>query len=183
MRRILSRQEIERKERRNRTVGGVVLIFLLVVSTIGFAITGLGGGSNKENNELKEGSGFYNGNGWIYLVGGQEYFFNNNKESVLGVSLNIQKNLGDFAGKQVYVYSENPAVSNQLFTILGRFASRIQEACYGSCEKDLPEKTCQDNLIVFVEKEEEGIYQEDNCVFIEGSLKTAEAFLFSMLGI
>ena len=65
---------------------------------------------------------------------------------------------------------------------LGRYASRIQEACYGECERDFPEKDCSENLIVFKEMEERKIYQEEKCIFIEGDLLSVDAFLYKIMG-
>jgi hypothetical protein len=66
---------------------------------------------------------------------------------------------------------------------LARYASRFQEACYGECEKDLPEKDCSEKLIVFRESEVKKVYEEGSCVIIEGDMVAVDAFLYRVLGI
>ena len=76
--------------------------------------------------------------------------------------------------------SGNSQGLNQALGFLGPFVSRIQEACYGPCEEDLPEKSCEDNLIVVKESEESKIYQEENCIFIEGGTGAIDAFFYRL---
>jgi len=65
---------------------------------------------------------------------------------------------------------------------LNAYASRVQEACYGKCDKNLPEKSCNDSLIVFRQNDSEKISQSDNCIFIEGNLRDADAFIYKLFG-
>ena len=62
------------------------------------------------------------------------------------------------------------------------YSYRIQDACYGECERDLPEKSCEEKIIVFRESQEKQIYQEGNCIFIDGDLSSVDAFLYKILG-
>ena len=63
---------------------------------------------------------------------------------------------------------------------LGRYTGRIQEACYGKCDKDLPEKDCTQNLIVWKDSAENKVYSQGKCVFIEGDLRAVDAFLYKI---
>jgi len=91
--------------------------------------------------------------------------------------------LNDYAGLPLYIDSDVDSVSSEVVLTLGRFASRVQGACYGECETDLPEKDCSENLIIIRDSLENRVYQEEKCVFIEGDVATADAFLFRVLGL
>jgi hypothetical protein len=92
-------------------------------------------------------------------------------------------------------FVNNKAASNEIINNLKGIFSRYQEACLvGGCDyddvnetgnKDLPEKTCSDNLIVFDEIENETrVWQENNCVYISGNyILGADAFLYNVFGI
>ena len=88
----------------------------------------------------------------------------------------------NYAGSTVYVVSENQAVFFEISATMGRFL-RVQEACYGPCEEDLPEKNCTDNLIIWQDSPENKVYQEENCVFIDGDMRTVDAFLYDLFGL
>ena len=98
------------------------------------------------------------------------------------IPLEISMKINDFSGKTLYIDSENLAVNGEILNNLGKYSYRIQEACYGECERNLPEKSCEDNFIVFRESEERNVYQEENCIFIDGDLSSVDAFLYKILG-
>ncbi len=184
MRKIESPEKAERKRRRDRAIIGVVLIALLVLSTAGFALNGIGSGNSDDNGlGINEELPYYDGQNWVYALGGQKYFFANRLEEVEDVQLNIQKTLTDYSGKKLYIDSENELANGEIANNLGRFASGVQRACYGGCEEDFPEKTCSDNLIVFKDATENKVYEEENCVFVQGDLKAVDAFLYRILGV
>jgi regulator of sigma D len=56
----------------------------------------------------------------------------------------------------------------------------MQEACYGSCERNLPEKNCTENIIIFKDSKENSVTQQDKCVFIEGDLRTVDAYIYKL---
>ena len=87
-----------------------------------------------------------------------------------------------YRGNILYIDSESEQVTGEIWNSVGRFAQRVQEACLGQCERDLPEKSCEDHIIVYREKSENRVYQDDNCVFIEGDMKAVDAFLYSAFG-
>src|SRR3989344_1756426 len=77
---------------------------------------------------------------------------------------------------------ENQEATNEIASTLGIYSQRIQLVCYGSCEQDLPEKDCSEEIIVFKDSQENKVYQEENCIFIEGDIKAVDAFLYKILG-
>ena len=192
MRKIQSVEEAAKKQRRNKIAVGIVFIFLLIFSSAGFAFHGFGTGGGSRGGggpDLGEdiGEGFslqFNGEYWIYNVEGQQFYLSDHYRELEDISVNSAKNLGDFISLPLYISSENQDELNKISFNLGRYASRIQEACHESCEQDLPEIECEsgENLIVFIESEEDKIYDGGSCVFIEGSGAAVDAFLFDLLG-
>ncbi len=179
MKRIQTAEEVEKKQRVVKLVAGSVLIFLMVFSTAGFALNGIGGNSDSE--EISE-EVYFDGNYWIYNLGNQQFYFNNKLEDTSEVSVDISSKLNDFSQKSMYIDSENVEAFSEISNNLGRYSSRVQEACYGECERDIPEKDCSENLIIFEEGVERKVTQKDNCIFIEGDLLSVDAFLYEVLG-
>jgi hypothetical protein len=184
MKRLKSKTDIEKSEKKKKFIVGIILISLMLFSTAGFALTGLYGGNSGGSGDEGDLDGpYYNGQYWVYPVGGVEYYFSNNKEEVNIEIVSIDRSLFDYSGKNLYIDSKDSSVLNEIYVNLGRYTGRVQEACYGECERDLPEKDCSENLIKWEQSDQERIYEEENCVFIEGSLKTLDAFLFKILNI
>ena len=185
MRRILSITEIAEKEKRTKRIGGIVIIALLVLSSLGFALSGFGGSGNEDNGASKEGFS-YNGQNWVYTIGTQKYYFTYHPDDINSSLLGLTKSLPDFAGKQINIDSELAGGLPEISNTLGAYTSKITEVCYGKCERDLPEKEClsgAEPMIIIRENETESFIEKDNCLFIQGNLKTVDAFLYRVLGI
>lgn len=180
MQRIKTAEEVEKKQRMVKIVAGSVLIFLMVFSTAGFALNGIGG-SNDESEYVE--NVYFDGTYWVYQFGEQQFYFNNKLEDTSKVSVSMSAKLTDFSQQILYIDSENVEAFSGIINNLGRYSSRIQEACYEECERDVPEKDCSENLIIFKEAEERKVYQEDNCIFIGGDLLSVDAFLYRILGL
>ena len=181
MRPLQTQAEIEKREKRNKTIIGIVIITLLVLSTAGFALNGVGIGDS--NQQPSNGAPYYNGQYWIYGQAGQESYFTYQKEDINFSASLLNKGLSDYYGGIIYIDSQDSTVLNEIAINLRRYSSSIKEACYGACDRDLPEKTCEENLIVFKESENQIIREEQKCVFIYGNLKTVDAFLYNTLGL
>lgn len=184
MRRILSIEELAEKEKKNKRIGGIVIIALLVLSTLGFALSSFGGNSNN-NSDLKEGFS-YNGQNWVYTSGTQKYYFTNHPDEINTSLEGLTKSLGYFAGRQIYIDSELSGGLQEIYNTLGTYTEKINEVCYGPCERDLPEMECSidgEPMIIIRENETEKFIEQDNCVFINGNMKTVDAFLYRVLGI
>ncbi len=184
MRRILSLGELAEKEQRRKRLGGIVIIALLVLSSLGFALSSVGTGGNGST-DLEEGF-TYNGQNWVYAVGTQKYYFTYHPDDINSSLLGLTKSLSDFAGKQIYIDSELPGGLQEIYNSLGSYTGKITEVCYGKCERDLPEKEClpgAEPMIIIRENETESFIEKDNCLFINGDLKTVDAFLYKVLGI
>ena len=185
MRKIETQEEVEKKQKRNKIVIGFVLIFLMVFSTAGFALIGNDSGSNSQGNGQNSQESYYNGQYWVYNIEGQEYYFTNSKELTQNqnISVNIITTSTNFIGSSLFIDSKSDIITNEISINLGKFAARIQKACYGKCDEDLPEKDCTENLIVYKSSEEKKVYQQGNCIFIDGDLTTVDAFLYKLLEV
>ena len=187
MKALASKEERERLRKRNQVVVGVILVFLMVASTIGYAIQGnLGSSGNKDPDKLTyNGSEFTNQNGF-WVLGNFVFKYNPKETPSVGEGL---KKIQEYQGKPLYIQSENENAEAEIYVNLGQVAERVQKACVENtnCSGGLPIKTCNDNFIIIKESEIDSISQIDGCVYIEGSkedlVKLADQFLFKILGI
>ena len=187
MRRLISREEREKKRKRNQVVVGIILVFLMFASTIGYAVQGnLGNpqGITGNSNITYNGAEFSYINGfWVY----RNLVFRLNPYETPNIGSGL-KSVGEYQGKLVYVQSEDVNSETEIYVNLGPIAS-IQKGCLEgtTCAEGIPVKTCADNFIIIRESTEEKITQSENCVYIEGRkddlIKLTDEFLFKILGI
>jgi hypothetical protein len=179
MRKLKTQNEVDKERKRNITIISVVLLGLMVFSTAGFAFLSGGGIGSEVNENTDIGSSNLGGN--VFEVNGEKIVFSFSPQETLEVPIEMNKSYADYQ-EVLYIVSEDDRVTQELSFTLGRFVSRVQEACLGECEKDLPEKTCEENLVVFEKSEENRVYQEDECVIIQGNLRAVDAFVYKILG-
>ncbi|MBI2451825.1 hypothetical protein HYV50_01965 [Candidatus Pacearchaeota archaeon] len=188
IRKIGTEKELEQKKQRMTIAIGLFMLGILVLGTAGFAfLSALSNNPNQNVNDNKnqnaEGQVRNVGNKWELIYQGQPYYFSNSPDSVKNISVEISFTSFDYSGKQFYIVSDNDAITSEIASTLGRYSSKIQKACYGPCSEDLPEKDCNETLIVWKDSSENKIYQQDSCVFIEGDMRAADAFLYRLFGI
>ncbi len=187
MRKIVSKKEQEKKAKRNQWVVGIVLVFIMMFSVLGYSF---GGRSNNEEEKITYGEfEFVEQNGfWSTQIGNFEFAFNYNPNEVAEQNASLKK-VNNYQGKPLYLSSENYKSSSEIYNNLNRFALRMQNACTEEqeCEENLPVKTCEDNFIIIRKTNETKLYQNESCVFIEGPeeelIKLTDEFLFQILGI
>jgi len=186
MRKIVSREYIEKKQSRDRMIIGLVLISLMILSTAGYAFYS----SDKKDIEKINYNGFEfvrNNGFWDLEVSGQKFSFQYLPNESFDIEINLQKSLADYTGKVLY-FSEKSLGSQEILMNIGRYVERAQLACFEeSCEDDLPIKNCSDNFIIFRESNFSKIVNENNCVYIisnfEDQVRSSDAFLYKILGI
>jgi hypothetical protein len=198
MRRLKSKKEEAQKRKRNQIIIGVILVVVMFGSVFGLATMNF---DNQENgNEIDyNGNEFVNqGTYWYLTMGGREFVFQYNPyqiEESFNLTTEGLKYLNSYSGAPLYVNSfDNVNAEGEIFRAFNGVALRIQRACLDNngtvdenCPAELPLKDCSSNFIIIQEGEEEIIYQEDNCVFIQGStenlIKLADDYLFRIMGI
>ena len=190
MRKLVSKEEEEKKRKRNQIILGVFLALIMVFSTIGFAIQG--GFGNTPSDQISGNEAEYNGHKFVnqnglWVFG--NFVFKYLPQQVEDIGSEI-KLAADYQGKPAYVYSEDEEAEIEIAVNFGQLAQRVQRACpvETTCDKDLPVKTCSDNFIIIRESNNSNsITQENNCVFIEGQKEQltalADQFLFKILGV
>lgn len=166
MRKIGSEKEIEKKRKSTMIGISLFMLGLLVLSTVGYGLIYSGSSGSVQENQNQE----------------QALSLSYPQEAVREIPVDVSFTLNNYAGKTVYIASQNQQVKTEIAYNLGKHVARIQEACYGSCSEDLPEKSCSDSLIVWQDNAENKVYQEENCVFIQGDIRAVDAFLYKILG-
>lgn len=185
IRRIQTQAEIDKNKRNKQIIIGVVLIGLLVVAPLGYSL--FSRDNEKDGSKVNEnGVDFLRQNGvWFAEIDGGVFRFQNLPSEVADVDVDVLINLGQYSGQPLYFVNPNEGVSEILGNI-GNYVLRYQEACLenSTCEGDLPVKSCDSNLIIFVEGNETSVYQDGSCVYIVGdSLRATDAFLYKVLQV
>ncbi len=186
MKRLVSKGERERKAKRNQIIVGIVLVFLMVLSVLGFALQGNSG--NQEEDKI-----VYNGFEFKYIDGFWRignFAFRYNPEQVPEIGFGL-RDATFYQGLPAYIYSENGETEIEIKMNLELIAERVQRACIDEqgieCSEEFPVKTCEDNFIIIKEGNNTRIIQDNNCVYIEGPgqelTKLADQFLFKILGV
>ena len=186
MRKIQTREEIEKKKKRKRIIVGSVLIFLMVFSSLGYAFL-----SDRGDEEWKSSYNDYvfikTNRLWGLEKDGGVFYFQYLPQEIENVSVTGFYSIEDYFDKPLYFVNNNPA-SQEILNNLGNYILRYQDACLSGMNcTGAVEKTCEDNVIIFEEAEnieETKVYKNRNCVYISGDLaKGADAFLYKLLGI
>lgn len=179
------RSIIEKKNevKDKRKIQGLLIFMLgiLVISSLGYAFLSNPNSDSNTGNQNQQGQQNENGQ-WMEYLNGQALPFTYPRKQVSWITVNTSIKLSDYYQREVYLVSKDSTrLKAELGQTLGVFTGRIQDACLGACEGDLPEKTCQDLVIVWNSSASGNIvYQKDKCVFIEGGIESVDAFLYSL---
>ena len=179
MRRIQTREEIEKKRKINTAILSTIMLFLLVLSTLGFAfLSGPSSSSNQNTGNSQQNTSGTDKINFVY----QNTIFNliSTYNSIANISINTTTSPESYSGRILYIDSNNTGIFQEIASTIGRFSSRVQPACYTTCEQNLPEKNCTDNLIIWRESQENKVFQNENCVFIEGDMRAVDAFIYKL---
>lgn len=162
---------------------GVLLLLILAISSIGYAFI-----SSEDNSEadvkIEEGKIVEQNGRWFTILSGRQISFSSSLESVQNITDTSKAGINDYYQQNLYYVDANDILFSEFSQNIGLYALKVQPACYGSCELDLPEKNCSDNLIIWNRTAVENrVYQEDNCVFIDGDIRSVNAFLYRVFGL
>jgi hypothetical protein len=190
MRKITSKEDEEKKMKKNQIIIGIILVGVMVISTLGYAF------QTQDNKNTDTGKIEYNGyeflsqNGlWFVNIGSLQFSFLNNPNQVEKIDSPVNL-LNKYSGQVLYISSKNQDAELEIYRNLDQVILRRQYACLENetcADESFPIKTCQDNFIIIQEAETSEIKQDGNCVFIKGSKenlsKITDEFLFKILGI
>jgi hypothetical protein len=183
MRRLENEKEREEKRSKNVAILSFILLGIMVISSAGFAFISSREGPNAEQEEQE-----YTGEGFIKEINGKKLYFQFKPEEVQNISVSpFVKKAESYFNKPLYISAKSDVISREIASTLGLFISRIQRVCYGECTENLPERNCteesDEKIIVWIDSEKEEVYETNGCVFIEGNLRSADAFLYRIFGI
>lgn len=184
MRRILSKEEIDKRNKRRNAAISIFLLGILVVSSIGFAFM-YGSEDGQQEEQNIDGKVQNYGGRYVATWSGQQFSFTSSPESAFNATnISFEKDIGRYFGKPLYVDSRSEAVYIEIYNNMNKYADRVQYGCYDECENvTWVEKNCSDNMIIYRANVENKVYQEDNCIFIEGDMRGVDAFLYREIGI
>jgi len=105
MKKIRSQEETDRKNRINRMIIGILLIFLMLASTLGYAFFSSSGSSDAEEVEPEDLNGQFVNGRWIYQIEEQQFGFLNFIGLAERVPLTIESDLNTYYKNPLYVDS------------------------------------------------------------------------------
>jgi len=189
MRKIVSKEIEGKKKKRNQLIIGGILVLIMVLSSIGYAFNRETSSGTKKI--TYKGIEFVQQNDyWLATIGGVQFGFRYNPQETEEIKGFITIGINNYAGKPLYISSDNFDAEIELYRNLDPIILRRQYACLDkvNCkDKEYPIKTCQDNFIIIKEANNNSISQEENCVFIGGNrnetIKLVDKFLYKTLGL
>lgn len=197
IKKIVTKDDQERKRKRNYILIGVVMVLLMVISPAGYTM--LQDKDNSQVNSIKyNGIDFVkDGNGyWEFQYNSQAFITQYNPLELNDTKVSTLFSLSSYNG-QVLSFDWNDSQEGVAELDRNLEGNKIPlrvvpKACLSEdCPGNYPIKDCSvDNVISFrypVNNEAERVYTDENCVFIVANqtnqIKYADAFLYNILGI
>ena len=188
MRKIISKTTLEKKQRRNQLIVGIILVVIMFSSTIGYSFVGRDTSSSDSTKIKYNGYEFNNQNNfWVVDKDRNSLIFRYNPSQVPAISSSLN-GIESYVGKPLYIYSDDPTSYAEISVNMGYYALRIQSACpegVNCSYSNAPVKSCEDNFIIIKKSNESSITQDSGCVFIlspeEQLVQTTDEFLFKLL--
>lgn len=176
----------KKKDKTSQWIVGGILAFVLFGSIFGIVVDSITSKPTEQKITYK-GETFNLINGRYYLfLGDYQFSFANNPNELEEVNINLTKKINSFTDLPLYIDSKDISARTEIYINLDSFAQRIQLACFNEedCNSELPLKTCQDNLIIIRNSTQNKIYEQENCIFIEGEdlNKLADKLILSLIG-
>lgn len=187
MRSIAGKEELavlEGKRTRRNKIVGLFLLIIMAVSSIGYAF--LSGDDTNKDTSSQNGLVYEKNGMWFSNIGTNQIAFSSSPESVKNISLDINVTLNDYYQEVLYYVDESNGIYSEMSYSLIPYLLRIQPACLGNCSRDAPSKNCSgsDNIVIWDKtKTENKVYQSEKCIFIEGDVKSVDAFLYRLFGL
>jgi len=146
-------------------------------------LSGPGSTDNNSDPAIQEEGIVQIGGNWVVTFEGQSFNIKNPPEAVVDISVESSIAIENYIGQILYMDTkDNGEIEREVFSLLGRYVTRAPRACHGPCEEDLPEKDCSQNIIIWEESTTNKVYQEQNCIFIEGDVMAVDAFIYYLMG-
>jgi len=193
MRRIRTHKDKKKSQKKNQIIIGIILIVVMFGSVFGIIVNSFDNSNNTQTSVKYNGHTFDYSNGlWNTNIGSYVFSIVNKPSELSNVTYvnNTLKGLNSYAGQPLYMASGNNYDSAaEIFRNLNPVVERFQNACLANetCEGNYPIKDCTSNLIIIKESTLPRIYQDNNCVYIEGDSadlgKLTDSFLLKIAGL
>ena len=196
LRKIMSREELDRKRERNNKIIVIILGLIMLLSSAGYFASEYSSDSSKKlnynNTLLKQDSSGY----WGFSVGGNSYQTRFNPFETENLSVNTLKTLTSYSGKPLYFGINGLEDINQdgIYELSRNIAGIVLKTDYAclsdNCTENYAIKNCSTaNIIIFQRgaTNQSSVRDSENCVIIEynpgESELISDGFLFKILGI
>jgi len=188
IKRIITQEEKDKKRKKEQIIWGVILAFLILFSSVGYAF--LSRDDNKTEEEIFEYGGLefvQNSGFWATQINNKVVYFGNLPTELSNVSIEGNYSFEDYYGKVVYFVNGQSGAELISYSLQG-LSSRMQDACvdgFPCVNSELPVKTCNDSVIIFSSGyNQTRVYKNNNCVIIEGnSIMGADKLLYRLYNI
>jgi len=200
IKKIVTKEESEKKRRTRNFLIGMVLVLIMVFSTAGYAINvAFSNQGSKNTNTVKykgiefakDSSGY-----WEFQYNDQKFITQYNPLELNDTIVTTGLSLATYKGSVLYYeFNDSQDGAREILSNLwdlNQIPKRTLRACLSdNCTIDAPVKSCsEDKIISFrtpVGSETQRVYKEDNCVFIVANdtnqVKYSDAFLYNIIGI
>ena len=183
MRKIISAEEQEKKNKRNRFLLGGFLVFIMLFSTLGYSFQS-NTDSAEATNQTRQtqnynGFDFVQQNGfWVLNQNETSFVFVYHPSQIENVNADKLNSINDYKGKTLYLKSDSVEAESEIRANLRQFVEKIE---------DLQNQTCDQNSVIITTGNESKISRDKNCVFIFGKsenlVQLTDEFLFKILGV
>src|SRR3989344_808092 len=180
IRRLQTKEELDRKKKRNNKILSLTMLSILLFSTIGYAFFINPDSSSSNNQNQGQNSDPAQSDKISFQYQGTQFVLISTLNQIKDVPIDITISPESYVNQPIYIDIKNEGVLRELVLNLGKISPTVQKACYGKCEENLPEKDCTSNLIVWNQSIDKRVYQKDKCIFIEVDITAADAFIYSL---
>lgn len=199
IRKLISAEEREAKEQRNKKIIVIILGLIMVISSASYAFMSFektDSGTTSVDKKTFGGIDFSKTETgtWKFTIQSYNFETQYNPEETMNVSIILTKTMQSYSGKPLYfgldkledsaTYGKAEIAQN-----LGSFILRYQDSCLTTnCTENYPIKNCTDNnVIIFKQAEKSRINEQNSCVVVEYNndeeIMAADALIFKLLGL
>jgi len=200
IRKIISAEEQEAKDKRNKKIIVIVLGIIMLLSSLSYAFLSF---EKEDNGNGTTGEKIsYNGvdfvktdyETWKFAIQGYNFETRYNPEETLNISAILTNNIQSYSNSPLYFGVDNredieTAGNSEIVQNIGNFLLKYQTSCLtNNCTEDAPIKNCSaNNVIIFKEADKTKITENEKCVQIDyvigDAVRAADAFIFKILGL
>ncbi len=188
MRKLISKQKQEKKQKRITAIMSGILVLVLCLSVFGIMTSSFGKNQPQKQTEYNGYNFILQDNLWYTSIGELNFAFQYlpNQTNYSNTTL---KKLNNYKDQPLYLYSEDYNSEVEIYRNINQIIERLQPACLNKeeCKGDFPIINCEKNSIIIKLSNNTKINQIENCVYIQGKRENltqlTDEFLFRIIGI